>query len=64
MTLFKKTMALCGACIGLYIGLGFASMQEVLQYEASYGSRFWIMIAATAAVYLYTNLSFSANGVK
>ena len=37
---FKKTMALCGACIGLYIGSGFASMQEALQYEASYGSRF------------------------
>ena len=61
---FKKVLALCGACIGLYIGSGFASMQEVLQYEASYGSLFWIVIAVTAIVYLYTNLSFSINGAK
>ncbi len=61
---FKKTIALCGACIGLYIGSGFASMQEVLQYEASYGSLFWVVIAVTAAIYLYTNLSFSANGAR
>lgn len=64
MMSFKKTMTLCGACIGLYIGSGFASMQEVLQYEASYGSLFWVVIAVTAAIYLYTNLSFSANGAK
>ena len=61
---FKKVLALCGACIGLYIGSGFASMQEVLQYEASYGSMFWVVIAVTAIVYLYTNLSFSINGAK
>lgn len=61
---FKKTIALCGACIGLYIGLGFASMQEVLQYEASYGSLFWVVIAVMAAIYPYTNLSFSANGAR
>lgn len=60
----KKTLALCGACIGLYIGSGFASMQEVLQYEASYGSIFWIVIAVTAVIYLYTNLSFCTNGAK
>ena len=64
MNRFAKTIALCGACIGLYIGSGFASMQEVLQYEASYGSLFWVVIAVTAAIYLYTNLSFSANGAR
>lgn len=51
---FKKIMTFCGACIGLYIGSGFASMQEALQYEASYDSRFWIVIAVTAAVCPYT----------
>ena len=64
MNSFKKILAFCCACIGLYIGSGFASMQEVLQYEASYGSLFWVVIAVTAVVYLYTNLSFSANGAK
>ena len=39
-------------------------MQEVLQYEASYGSLFWVVIAVTAAIYIYTNLSFSANGAR
>ncbi len=60
----KKVIALCGACIGLYIGSGFASMQEVLQYEASYGSLFWAVIAVTAVIYLYTNYSFSVNGAR
>ena len=60
----KRIIALCGACVGLYIGSGFASMQEVLQYEASYGSLFWVVVVVTAAIYLYTNLSFSINGSR
>ncbi|MGX7109561.1 YkvI family membrane protein [Facklamia miroungae] len=51
-----------GACIAFYIGAGFATMQEVMQYEASYGSRFWIVIAVAAIIYIYTNLSFATNG--
>ena len=45
-------------------GSGFVSMQEALQYESSYGSLFWVVIAVTAVIYLYTNLSFSTNGAK
>ena len=37
-------------------------MQEVMQYEASYGSEFWIVIAVCAVIYVYTNLSFISNG--
>lgn len=33
-------IALSGACISFYIGAGFATMQEVVQYDASYGSMF------------------------
>ena len=51
-----------GACIAFYIGAGFATMQEVMQYEASYGSQFWIVIAVAATIYVYTNLSFATNG--
>lgn len=51
-----------GACIAFYIGAGFATMQEVMQYEASYGSQFWVVILVAAAIYLYTNLSFATNG--
>ena len=60
----KQIIALCGACIGLYIGSGFATMQEVMQYEASYGSLFWVVVLATAVIYVYTNLSFAANGAR
>lgn len=55
-------LALCGACISFYIGAGFATMQEVVQYEASYGSLFPVVILVAAVIYLYTNISFATNG--
>lgn len=55
-------ITLCGACISFYIGAGFATMQEVVQYEASYGSLFPVVILVAAAIYVYTNLSFATNG--
>lgn len=55
-------LALCGACISFYIGAGFATMQEVIQYEASYGSLFPVVILVVAAIYVYTNISFATNG--
>lgn len=58
----KRVLGFCGACIAFYIGAGFATMQEVMQYEASYGSRFWIVIAVIAVIYIYTNASFINNG--
>lgn len=58
----KNVIPLCGACIAFYIGAGFATMQEVMQYEASYGSRFFIVILVAAAIYVYTNISFATNG--
>ena len=57
-----RTFGFCGACIAFYIGAGFATMQEVMQYDASYGSRFWIVVLVSAVIYLYTNLSFAWNG--
>lgn len=59
-----QVVSLCGACIALYIGSGFAIMQEVMQYEASYGSLFWAVVLVTAVIYAYTNLSFAANGAR
>ena len=55
-------IALSGACISFYIGAGFATMQEVVQYDASYGSMFPVVILVTAIIYIYTNLSFATNG--
>ena len=58
----RRVLAVCGSCISFYIGAGFATMQELVQYEASYGSRFPLVIAVTALLYVYTNLSFAATG--
>lgn len=52
----------CGACIAFYIGAGFSTLQEVMQYDASYGSQFPIVILVVVVVYLYTNFSFATNG--
>lgn len=57
-----SVIALCGACISFYIGAGFATMQEVVQYEASYGSLFPVVILVAAVIYVYTNISFATNG--
>ena len=57
-------IAICGACISFYIGAGFATMQEVVQYEASYGSLFGVVILVAAAIYVYTNISFATNGKR
>lgn len=59
-----QILTMSGACISFYIGAGFATMQEVVQYEASYGAQFWIVILVAAAIYIYTNLSFSTNGYR
>lgn len=61
----KKTASIltfCGACISFYIGAGFATMQEVVQYEASYGTLFPVVILVVATIYIYTNISFATNG--
>lgn len=39
-------------------------MQEVMQYEASYGSKFIVVIVVAAIIYCYTNVSFATHGNK
>jgi len=60
----KSIIALCGACTAFYIGAGYATMQEVIQYLASYGSLFPLVIAVCAVIYIYTNISFATNGSR
>lgn len=59
-----RIIGICCACIAFYIGAGFATMQEVMQYEASYGSQFGVVIVVAAIIYIYTNWSFATNGCK
>ena len=58
----RNILLICGSCISFYIGAGFATMQEVVQYEVAYGSLFPIVILVTAIIYVYTNVSFATNG--
>lgn len=59
----KRVFSFCGACIAFYIGAGFATMQEVMQYEASYGSQFGVVIAVAAYILTFrsstTDIAFS-----
>ena len=59
---FAKIISICGACIAFYIGSGFATMQELMQYDVAYGSQFWIVVLVSGLIYLYTNWSFIGNG--
>lgn len=59
---FAAILGFCGACIAFYIGAGFSTLQEVVQYDASYGSKFPIVIFVVVVVYVYTNFSFATNG--
>ncbi len=53
-----------GAMIAFYIGAGFATFQEVLQYEASYGNLMIVVVLTLAVIYLYTNFSFATVGSR
>lgn len=61
---FAAVIGFCGACIAFYIGAGFATFQEVIQYDASYGSALFIVVIVTFVIYGYTNLSFATNGAR
>lgn len=53
-----------GAMIAFYIGAGFATFQEVLQYEASYGSAMIVVVITLSIIYIYTNISFATVGSR
>lgn len=54
--------AVACTCVSFYIGAGYATMQEIIQYEVSYGSLFPVVILVAGTIYLYTNVSFATNG--
>lgn len=55
---------ICSSCVALYIGAGFATMQEIFQYQGSYGSEFWIVILVEAIIFTYTCVSFVVNSKR
>lgn len=64
----RGRLAFAGVTIAFFIGSGFATGQEILQYFAAYGSGFILVIAVSMFIFLYTNLSFihagSAGGLE
>ena len=60
----SKIIIYAGGVIAFYIGSGFATMQEIMQYNVAYGSSHWIVVATCALIFVYTNWSFITNGYK
>lgn len=58
----KTVFAFAGTTIAFFIGSGFATAQEILQYFAAYGAEFMIVVAVSMIIFTYTNLSFIHAG--
>jgi len=50
--------------IAFFMGAGFASGQEVLQFFVTYGSQFTIALAAMAFILLWTSISYAKAGYE
>lgn len=51
-----------GVTIAFFIGSGFATAQEIMQYFVSYDIRFPVVILVSMAIFIYTNWSFIHAG--
>lgn len=64
----KKTLgaiiAFAGATIAFFIGSGFATAQEILQYFAAYGTQFIWVVVLSIGIFVLTNLSFIEAGAQ
>lgn len=61
---FSRIIGFGAACVALYIGAGYATMQEIMQFQASYGSLFFVVVIVAALIYIYTSWSFTINGSR
>lgn len=60
----KTILAFAGTTIAFFIGSGFATAQEILQYFAAYGAGFIAVVLISMLIFVYTNLSFIRAGVS
>lgn len=58
----KRILAFAGTTIAFFIGSGFATAQEILQYFAAYGAGFILVVAVSMLIFTYTNVSFIRAG--
>ncbi len=64
MKKFIGIIPFAGTTIAFFIGSGFATAQEILQYFAAYGRQFLLVIAVSMTIFVYTNWSFIQAGTK
>lgn len=50
--------------IAFFMGAGFASGQEILQFFVTYGSQYWIALAAMAFILVWTSISYAKAGYE
>lgn len=60
----SKVFLIGGAFIGLLIGSGLATGQEIMQYFVSYGYMGYASIALMFILFIYVNISFTAVGYE
>lgn len=62
MKKFRQIIPFAGTTIAFFIGSGFATAQEILQYFAAYGGQFFLVIVFSMTIFVYTNWSFIQAG--
>lgn len=61
---FGRTATFAGAIIAFFLGSGFATAQEILQYFVTYGRLFLAVIFLALLIFAYTDYSFLRAGAS
>lgn len=64
MDSFKEVLKIAGAFVGLVVGAGFASGQEILQFFASYGRIGLLGCAVAMLAFVMLTMAFTAMGQR
>ena len=64
MSPMKEVFKIAGAFVGVIVGAGFASGQEILQFFASFGSLGLVGCAVAGVVFVLLSMAFSTMGQR
>lgn len=64
MQAFKEICKIAGAFVGVIVGAGFASGQEILQFFTSFGSQGLLGCVVAGLVFVFLSMAFSTMGQR
>jgi uncharacterized membrane protein YkvI len=64
MGAFKEASRMAGAFVGVIVGAGFASGQEILQFFASFGAMGLLGCLVAALAFVFLSMVFSTMGQR